>query len=294
MEGCDSGSTAYRHARSGVSLTFLLLLLARDSAVAAPVRVRAVEAELVAEQRSIAPGQPLSVALRLVMDPDWHTYWSNPGDSGLPTTIRWKLPDGFSAGPIEWPYPQQFDHPPYVSYGYEGEVLLLSEIRPPANLPVGSPVVLAARVDWTVCKADLCVPGGTDLTLTLPTTETAPEADPNWVVKFASARERHPRADQTWTAEARSRDGWLEVLLMPAEPVDPGDIRVFELLRDSVDHERPIARTSEGLGVKLRIPLQTQLRTPPDRFDAVLLAERHWDRAGRLKALAVSVPLSAP
>jgi thiol:disulfide interchange protein DsbD len=293
VEGCDPKPSARRHACSGAPLA-LLLLLASDAAVAAPVRVRAVEAELVAEQRSMAPGRPLSVALRLVMDPTWHTYWANPGDSGLPTTIRWKLPDGFSAGPIEWPYPQRFEHPPYVSYGYEGEVLLMSEIRPPADLATGNPVVLGARVDWTVCKADICVPGGTDLTLTMPATETTPEADPVWAERFASARARHPRADAAWTAEARSRDGWVELLLRPAEPVDPGDIQVFELLRDSVDHERPIVRTSEGQALTLRIPLQTRLRTPPDRFEAVLLAERHWDSAGRFKALAISVPLTGP
>src|SRR2546430_13979446 len=75
-------------------------------AVAAPVRTAHVEAELVPEQTALAPGRPLTVALRLVMERGWHTYWQNPGESGLPTTLAWKLPNGLSAGPIQWPPPR--------------------------------------------------------------------------------------------------------------------------------------------------------------------------------------------
>src|SRR5258707_14977487 len=97
-------------------------------AVAAPVRTPHVEAELVPENTALTPGRPLTVALRLAMQRGWHTYWQNPGDSGLPTTIEWKLPAGLSAGPIQWPVPRVLPVGPLVNYGYEGEVLLLVDI----------------------------------------------------------------------------------------------------------------------------------------------------------------------
>ena len=64
-------------------------------AAAAPiVKTDHVEAALVSERVSAEPGKPLTVGLRLRMIPHWHTYWKNPGDSGLPTRIQWELPPG--------------------------------------------------------------------------------------------------------------------------------------------------------------------------------------------------------
>jgi thiol:disulfide interchange protein DsbD len=73
-------------------------------AAAAPVRNGPVAAELIAETRSFAPGQPFTIAVRLALDAPWHAYWTNPGDSGLAPSIEWKLPAGFSAGDLQFPY----------------------------------------------------------------------------------------------------------------------------------------------------------------------------------------------
>src|SRR5271168_3891811 len=78
---------------------------------------RHVEANLVSETRSLVPGQPLHLAFRQQIQTGWHTYWSNPGDAGLPTTIEWTLPRGFKAGPIMWPTPTRFAYGPIVDYG---------------------------------------------------------------------------------------------------------------------------------------------------------------------------------
>jgi thiol:disulfide interchange protein DsbD len=97
--------------------------------IAAPVKTPHVEAELVAATAGLVPGEPVTVALRLSMEKGWHTYWQNPGDSGLPTTLAWKLPAGIEAGPIEWPAPRELPVGPLVNYGYEGEVLHLVKSR---------------------------------------------------------------------------------------------------------------------------------------------------------------------
>src|SRR6185436_14214698 len=139
------------------------MALALASALtAAPVKTAHVEAELVAAKTAIVPGEPITVALRLAMEKGWHTYWRNPGDSGLPTTLAWKLPAGIEAGPIEWPAPRVLPVGPLVNYGYEGEVLHLVELRPGRALSEGAPVVLAALADWLVCK-EVCIPEGADL-----------------------------------------------------------------------------------------------------------------------------------
>src|SRR5262249_6280050 len=150
-----------------------------------------VEAELVSAKTALVPGEPLTVALRLKMEPEWHTYWQNPGDSGLPTRLEWKLPEGVTAGPIEWPAPLALSAGPLINYGYDGEILLLTELRSTVQpSSSGEPLQLRARADWLVCR-EMCIPDGADLTLALP---SAPSAgpDPKWAAPIQAARDALP------------------------------------------------------------------------------------------------------
>src|SRR6267154_1441352 len=165
--------------RPTVLAVFIAVLLALGAAAH-------VEAELVAARTGLTPGQPLTVALRLAMQRGWHTYWQNPGDSGLPTTLEWKLPAGLSAGPIQWPVPRVLPVGPLVNYGYEGEVLLLVDIAAAPDFLSKNTTTLSARADCLVCK-EICIPEGVDLALTLPIATHA-DADPRWGNAIATAR----------------------------------------------------------------------------------------------------------
>ncbi len=93
--------------------------------------VELVHADLLADTTAVAPGKPFTVGLRLKMQPHWHTYWQYSGDAGLPTKITWQLPEGFKAGPIQWPVPEKIVSPgDIINYGYDDEVVLLTEITP--------------------------------------------------------------------------------------------------------------------------------------------------------------------
>ena len=133
--------------------TFLLafaLWCSADAFAAAVVKTEHVEAELIAEKAATQAGKPVTIGLRLRMEPQWHTYWKNPGDSGLPTKIEWVLPAGWKAGPIQWPYPHPLPVGPLMNYGYEDEVVLLSELTPPAgDCASGSRCTLCTRVPST-------------------------------------------------------------------------------------------------------------------------------------------------
>src|SRR4030095_14072278 len=154
----------------------LAALAAPGAVAAAPVRTAHVEAELVSVTTALVPGAPLTVALRLKMDKGWHTYWQNPGESGLPTTLAWQLPSELKAGPIQWPPPRALPAGPLTNYGYEGEVLLLTDIAATSALSSNGPATLRARADWLVCK-EICIPQGADLALTLPVQQQS-AADP--------------------------------------------------------------------------------------------------------------------
>jgi DsbC/DsbD-like thiol-disulfide interchange protein len=140
-------------------------LFATASALAAPKNL--VRATLIADTTAIKPGEPFRVGVLLKIEPNWHIYWKNPGDAGMPTTIDFKLPDGFRAGPIEFPVPTRLVQPgDIVAYGYENEVMLLTTITPPEKIDESN-ITIAASVNWLVCEK-VCIPGNANLNLTLP------------------------------------------------------------------------------------------------------------------------------
>src|SRR5271169_931475 len=144
-------------------------LLSSGSARAAgpPAPEDLVKPELVAESASIAAGTTLWVDLHLEVKPGWHVYWQNPGDSGLPTTIDWKLPPGFSAGHILWPVPEHFVQNGIGNYGYAGTADLLVPITASKELAAAQTPLIKAEASWLAC-ADICIPGGATLSLNLP------------------------------------------------------------------------------------------------------------------------------
>ena len=126
-----------------------------------------VRADLLADRDALVAGSTAQLALRLRHAPHWHTYWINPGDAGLPTTMRWSLPAGWKAEDLRWPLPRKLPVGALANYGYEGEVLLPVSVRVPADARPGSSVHLQAHASWLVCS-DVCIPGGADLALDLP------------------------------------------------------------------------------------------------------------------------------
>lgn len=167
---------------------------------------------LLSEDDALTPGGRHWLALRIEHDTHWHTYWENPGDSGLPTRIRWTLPDGVTASEIAWPYPKRLPIGPLVNFGYEGETWLLTEIAVPnddGNL--SDTIEIAADVSYLVCREE-CIPGKATLQLALPVaTTTSP--DPSLSTGFAAARQRIPDARNDLNGTIAERDGAFEVVL---------------------------------------------------------------------------------
>jgi thiol:disulfide interchange protein/DsbC/DsbD-like thiol-disulfide interchange protein len=127
-----------------------------------------VTAQLIPETTLITAGKPFDVILHLHSDPGWHTYWINPGDAGLATEIKWTLPPGFTAGPIQWPTPEKHDMGPLITYGYGGDVYLITTITVPDSPGTkGTDVEIKAKASWLVCKEE-CIPGKGEFSLKLP------------------------------------------------------------------------------------------------------------------------------
>ena len=188
------GSTAWiaRAARVMFAVCLLMFspLLASSPAAAqtAPLP-RHVAIDILAEKQAVAPGSEIWIALRERIEPGWHTYWTNPGVSGEPTTLTWRLPAGFETGPVLFPIPSTIPVGPLVNYGYSNEVLLLSRLKVSKDAKAG-PLDIRAIAEWLVCK-DICVPetGEARLTVTVagPAIGTAPGPDARRLTDAAAA-----------------------------------------------------------------------------------------------------------
>src|ERR1700733_3099575 len=132
--------------------SMVLLALAAAFGVRGAAVPHHVDASLVAGDATAAGASAIWVGLKLRHDAGWHTYWKNPGDAGMPTKISWTLPEGWTAGGINWPAPERMQVGPLASYGYEGEVVLPLKVFPPAGWNAKQTVHLAAHVNWLVCK----------------------------------------------------------------------------------------------------------------------------------------------
>src|SRR5262245_60812389 len=136
----------------GQILGLTILLTSLNAFAAAPSDGNSlVRASLLADTTAVEPGKPFRVAVHFRIEPKWHIYWMNPGDSGQPPEVKWKLPEGFAVSDLEWPVPHRFDLPGgIVNYGYDGETALLATITPPAKIESKS-IEIAADVSWLVC-----------------------------------------------------------------------------------------------------------------------------------------------
>jgi len=170
-----------------------------------------VEARLVAETDGVQPGGTVTVALRLRIREHWHTYWLNPGDSGEPTSIDWTLPEGVTAGALQFPYPHRIEVGPLVNFGYDGTVLHLADIKVPDDAAPGTTVPLKADAVWLVCD-DICIPEEASLTLDLPVAAAPPAADPAYAAEFAATRAMLP-TPSPWPAVFALQDGALALAL---------------------------------------------------------------------------------
>src|SRR5438876_52248 len=215
-----------------------------------------VHAALVADTKAIVPGKSFTVGLLLRMAPGWHTYWKFSGDAGLPSEIKWNLPDGWKVGDIQWPIPLKTTDPGDIqTYGYQDEVLLMQGIIPPAKIDSSS-VKLSAETNWLVCER-ICIPGSASLQLELPTSTTSAPANTE---RFARFRRLLP---QDWPGAEVVKANWtragsdLRLSLTSATLANYPAADFFPLPPVNVVVGHPKIESRQGDEIAFRIPIES-------------------------------------
>ena len=193
-----------------------------------------VRAELMAyAPDGIAPGAKVWLGLQLAHQPEWHTYWKNSGDSGLPTTLQWSLPAGVAAGDIAWPVPQKISIGRLANYGYEGTVLLPVPLTiAPDFKPslLGSELQVKLKAQWLVCLKE-CVPEDGEFSLAIPARSSTALNAPAFQASF-QAQPKPLAGDSRVQIEGQALK-----ISVPGLPEPPGrfsTITCWPICRDSL------------------------------------------------------------
>lgn len=247
------------------------------------VRTEQVQARLLAHApQGVEPGGQFWLGLQLEHQPQWHTYWRNPGDSGLATTLSWSLPQGLSAGDIQWPLPRKLPIGPLANFGYEGQVVLAVPIRVAKDFrtPADGMVSVALDAEWLVCRLE-CIPQQGHFRIQLPVRGATALHASLFEKAHASVPRPMGRAPASGTevlgAKATLQEGGRMVLVevrgLPLDwrghtlslfPVTP------QVLRHAAVQDRDWTQTWQGGVWQARMPVSEDRMEAPDRLRWVI------------------------
>lgn len=247
------------------------------SGISQPVRGDYLSVELFSEVASIQPGKSFNLGLRFNLDKDWHIYWKNPGDAGMPVSVEWNLPKGFKAGEIQWPYPKLIKSAHLANFSYDNEVLFIIEITPPEDVSAGTVINIAAKAKWLVCKED-CTPGDTELKLALPVRKEASILNADYTEAFYKARFKQPLSESGWAFTASRSDSFLFIdALAPNMQFNIiKSARFFPLEQEVIQNAADQQFFRNNKGFRLKIPLDMAFPERPEMMDGVIVSDTGW------------------
>jgi len=279
-----------RHFFKGFTLMALSLAAAPHlwGAATEPVRQPNVEVELLTDANTIGAGESFWIGIRYEMEPGWHIYWKNYGDTGIPTEIEWILPEGFEAGELHWPTPGTYLMSGLMNYVYEDEVILMAEVQAPTTLKPGDEVAVGARTHWLVCE-DICIPGEAELTLNLPVGEKSVR-DNRVVEQFETQRKGWPRKSDLWTVRGEVVEDRVTLLIEAnGEGLPPLENLYFFSESTAID---PSANqevdTLEDGTYRMVLKLSSYHTEPVESLPGILKSSSGWEPNGFYEGLRVN------
>lgn len=282
---------------NGVSRLWLVLAVLLSSLVMShsALAQQGLKIQLVSEVTAIVPGQPFTVGLWLEHDRGAHTYWRFPGIVGVPTQMKWNLPKGWKAGPLVYPEPERTLMFQIKAQGFDRDVMLRTEITPPANLKAGDSVTLTGKASW-MCCGNSCHPGSMDLSLTLPVAATA-ELNSKWHKLLEAERARAEQTSDAWSSTASEKGEQITLVLKTVTAAarlcksQREADKIIAFTEDGwFDSDKPQAFLlhSDGTLTITLIKADAYLGNgPPKTLRVILRNEEGWLQGGKLRCLQI-------
>jgi thiol:disulfide interchange protein DsbD len=205
---------------------------------------------------AVKPGETVIAAVQMKMPFNWHTYWKNAGDSGSPTEIKWTLPEGISAGEIQWPVPRKDEiaagDMKFITYVFDGEETLLVPLKIAPDISPGEKQI-SAKVSWQECET-ICVLGTANVSANL---NIGNESKPANLDLIREAQENLPKTNLdfsvTSTLEKLDTNSASLLIQLPNAPGKRWDFFPYQNEAAEISGETQIAPSDSGLILRKQI-----------------------------------------
>lgn len=203
-----------------------------------------VRVTLLAEVDRIRAGEEFLLGLRYTIEPHWHIYWKNPGDSGMPTAATLEAPEGFTVGELLFPGPERITMPgDIVNFGYEDEVVLFWTVTAPEDLGDAREFRFHAKSDWLMCE-EICIPGDGESAVTLPRAADGDEVARDREA-FRASLDRLPRPFEALEGAAARWAGTTEAPVLALEVPGNAPVTWFPEAEEALAFEREAVEAGE-------------------------------------------------
>jgi DsbC/DsbD-like thiol-disulfide interchange protein len=230
--------------------------------------------ELITRHGTIVPGKEIQLGVHFVLEKGWHIYWINPGDSGQPPVFKWNLPEGFTAGEIQWPRPERMQTVKELAdYGYHDEVLLIIPVHAPQIIntnagQAGAKLKFAMEAKWLVCR-EVCLPDHATVELDLPYLAKAKD-DPAADKLFADAEKMVPGSlPRGWKVSASATKEEFRLTITAGGKINQAQF--FPLDPGQIDNPAPQRVESLATGARIILKKSDLLTKPVSVLRGVLV-----------------------
>lgn len=247
-----------------------------------------VSIELISDRELIQPGKPFRIGILMTMEEKWHTYWKNPGNTGMPTIIQFNSPDGFNCTDFKWPQPFKFKDGDLINYGYKDTVLFISYVYPLKSLEIGEKYSFDAKLSWLVCK-EKCLPGSDSVSIQIAVSENNKINENNRVL-FDRFEDLLPLETDSWTFSAQMKD---EVIILNANKyltfeIDMEEVEFYPINEATIDLTAEQKYIPSQYEFDLVLTLDKFRYEDPKRLSGILVSPGGWVDGRKSKAILVN------
>ncbi len=249
-----------------------------------------VQIRILPEFDSVKPGQTMTLAVEQKIEDHWHVYWKNPGDSGEPTRIRWVLPDGVTAGDIQWPIPERIAFGPLLNFGYNKNATYLVDLTIPVDYKESN-ISGTADIALLVCN-EICIPETKEIKFDIPV--KAQNAAPTDTALFSNARAKMPET-VAWQGLVEEVNNALMLSFKADAEILPlfSSAKSIEFYPEEwgiIQNPAPQTAKIENGQIALTIPRDTRALSEIKEIKGIIVYETH---EGLRKGYEVQTPIAA-
>lgn len=249
-----------------------------------------VSAEIISDHKSVKTSDEFWVGVKFILKPDWHIYWLNPGDSGLPTEIEWNLPEGYEILETIYPAPEKIEFSGMANFGYHKETLIMTKLKSVKRMKNGA-YNFTAKVKWLVCK-EKCIPGNIELSSIINVNSKTVKSDQyEYFQKYINDL---PLNKSEWAFRAQvhgdrifldlKKPEWAKEQITKVEffPIEMGYF---------INAQEPKIEET-NFGYRIFLNLDNFRETNPEEVKGILKINSSWLKSEVNKSININIPVS--